>query len=332
MAKKFLDRDFLIENVKNLKGKLPSGCKFCAVVKSNAYGHGASDVVRAIRDLVDYFAVANFREATEIRPLTERPILILCADFDDVKKVKADVGVYDMEGIARLKKLGRPFDIFVALDSGMNRLGVKSKKELMHILKACKASKNINVKGYFSHISDVENVDRCNKQLKNFLSLVPEKNKIMHLASSNFLKLGKNFALDMVRFGLSLYSNEKQDAMRVTAKILQIKIVPKGEYIGYGSKVQASDNMRIAVLDIGYADGLMRKNVGGDVLICDKRCKILNVCMSLSIVDLGKTRCKVGENAIILGKDKNNQISSQEIALRCDTIPYEILTNFSKLQ
>lgn len=330
MAKKILLKDVLIENVKSLRDKLPKGSKFCAVVKSNAYGHGVKEVAKTIESLVDCFAVANCLEARELDGVVTKPIFVLCTNFEDIIANNVELAIYDLNQVNNLKKYNRHFDVHIAIDSGMNRLGLKTKKEIDKLTKECKKAKNITIKGYFSHISDVENIDRCKEQLKNFNKLAP-KGYFRHIASSNFIKLGRNFALDMVRFGLAMYCS-RQDAMRVTANILQIKFVKKGEYIGYGNKVKASNNMRVGVLDIGYALGFMRTNVGGDVLVYDNRCKILNVCMSLTLIDLKNIKCKVGDEVVVLGKGNKNTISSQEIASRCGTIPYEVLTNFSKLE
>lgn len=330
MAKKILLKEILIENVKDLRDKLPKGSKFCAVIKSNAYGHGVKEVAKTIESLVDYFAVANCLEARELDGVVAKPILVLCTNFEDIIANNVELAIYDLNQVNNLKKYDSHFDVHIAIDSGMNRLGLKTKKDLNKILKECKKAKNITIKGLFSHISDVDNIDRCNEQLKNFNKLAP-KGYCKHIASSNFIKLGDDFAFDMVRFGLAMYCG-KQDSMRVTANILQIKFVKKGEYIGYGSKVKASNNMRVGVLDIGYALGLMRANVGGDVLVYDNRCKILNVCMSLTLIDLNNIKCKVGDEVVVLGKGNKNAISSQEIASRCGTIPYEVLTNFSKLE
>jgi alanine racemase len=331
MAKKFLLKENLTKNINNLKANLPCGCKFCAVVKSNAYGHGVKNVVETIDNFVDYFAVANVMEAKEVQLFTRKPILILCDDFDNLKNLNAEIGVYDISQITKLKQINQHFDIHIAIDSGMNRLGIKTKKDLNKIVKECKRAKNITIKGFFSHLSDGENFERCKMQLAKFLSLSP-KNNFLHIASSNFEKLNKDFSLDMVRFGLALYSNKRNDTMRVTAKILQIKKVNKNEYIGYGSKILAKSKMNIAIINIGYADGFLRANVGGDVLVCGERCKILNVCMSLTLIDLGNKKCDISDEVVVLGKGENDCISSQEIATRCGTIPYEVLTNFSKLQ
>ncbi len=332
MAKKVLIKEVLLENVKKLREKIPRDCKFCAVVKSNAYGHGARAVVKSISNLVDYFAVANAKEAREIRGLTHKPILILGTDFSGLSGLDAEVNVFDLSHIRQLKKYkGQHFNVHISIDSGMNRLGVQTKAELRKLLRACESAKNITVKGFFSHISDPLNVNRCEKQLAKFVSLAPKTGETLHIASTNYLNLKNGFALDMVRFGLSLYTDGIRDAMKVTAQIMQIKNVKKGECIGYGSLVRAENEMRIAVIDIGYADGLFRKNVGGDVLVSGARCKILNVCMSMTIIDVTKTKCKMADEVVILGQDGKNIISSQEIATRCGTISYEILTNFSKI-
>ncbi len=332
MAKKVLIKEVLLDNVKKLKGELPRGCKFCAVVKSNAYGHGARAVVKIISSLVDYFAVANAKEAREIRGVTDKPILILGTDFTELSKLDAEVNVFDLSHIKQLKKYkGQHFNVHISVDSGMNRLGVQTKAELNKILRACNSAKNITVKGFFSHISDPLNLERCEEQLSRFVLVAPKTTGILHIASTNYLKLKNGFALDMVRFGLSIYTDGVKDVMKVTAQIMQVKNVKKGERIGYGSLVKAGKDMRVAIIDIGYADGLFRSYVNGDVLIFGTRCKILNICMSMSIVDVSKVKCKMSDEVVVLGSDGKNTISSKEIATHCETIPYEIFTNFSKI-
>jgi len=122
--------------------------------------------------------------------------------------------------------------------------------------------------------------------------------------------------------------------MSVYAKIIATHNANKGEFLGYGSEHKLKQNKKIAVVDIGYADGLPRNySKSGKVLINGCSCQIIaNICMNMTIVDISNVDCNVGDTVTILGNNGKFTITAQDIASACNTIPYEILTNFSKLK
>ena len=344
MAFKRLNKENLLYNVNYFKKILPLNTFFCAVVKSNAYGHGVKEVVEEINNYVDYYAVTSIKEGAELRNYTKKNILVLRGFGDDenlfqVSNCDLELAVFTLADIEKLAREDREIKVHIALNTGMNRLGFRSNKEIDLALKKLQGSKNIRVVGVFSHISDYLKKRRVKEQVKNFLVLSRKLDKriLKHISNSGTAIKFNEYLFNMARIGIGLYGYASQNlkpVMEVYAKVIDKQIVRKGEYVGYGSKCKVKNNTLVAILDIGYAEGLPRiYGKKGYVIINNNLCKILgNICMSMTIVDVRRVNCKIGDEAIIIGKSENYSITAEDIAKDCKTISYEILTNFAKLQ
>lgn len=327
-----IDKKLLIENVKKYNTK-----KLCAMVKADAYGLGTKNVVKIIDNYVHFYGVANCDEAFKLTKITKKPILI-CGKINTskilkclFKKIRLTVDcLNELKKISIIcEKNNLTANVHLKVNTGMNRLGVKSFKEYEEMLMFIKMSKVINLEGVFTHFSSAD----CNKKyllkqyrkFKKFISII-DNSVIIHCANTDASLLPK-LQFDMVRIGIGLYSR----CVSIISKVIKIQNVEMNEFVGYASSYYATKKIKVAVLPIGYADGIMRcySNVG-KVIINDKYYKIIgSVCMDMMFVEVDEN-VNLGDSVVIMGKTKNCEINESDIAKDCKTISYEIFTNFLK--
>lgn len=342
MSYKIINVDNLVYNVKYFQERLPYNSLFCAVIKSNAYGHGIKDVIKVLNNYVDYYAVTTNVEALNVREYTKLPIIVLGGLMEDnlQESINMDIEftILKRQDIIKLSNQFNKVKVHMAVNTGMNRLGIKNRRALEIILREIDKSNNVELVGIFSHISDAKNKRRINNQIKNFLNISSniQSNIIKHIANTDTCLYYPEYSFDMYRIGLGLYgygNKNLKPVMQVFAKIIDKQFVKKGEHIGYSSSFKAKKGIVVAILDIGYADGVPRIwSKRGFVIINNNLCKIIgNICMSMMMVDITKVNCKIGDSAIIIGSSQDYSITAEDIAKECNTISYEILTNFSKL-
>ena len=342
---KFIDKNALLNNFDIIK-KDNENSLICSIIKANAYGHDIKEVIFALNEKTDYFAVFSFDEAIKARKYTNKPILTLGAiDFSRLDKIidkNIEIAIIcknDLEKIIKkVKKTGKKCAIHLKVDTGMNRIGIKNFNEFKVILNLIENCENIILKGIFTHIGSEQNAKRQIDRFNIFIKQSPVA-LLKHYASSNISVTNKpTYANSMLRIGIALYGYGRYEnlipVMSVYAKIISVNNIKKGELIGYGTKHRAKKEMKTATIAIGYADGLMRcYSKKGFVLINGQKCKIVaDICMGMTIVDISKVKdIKVNSFAVILGQSGNQKITAQDIAKNCGTSEYEILTNFSKL-
>lgn len=334
----------ILFNFNQAKAKLKQGVKICVVLKANAYGFGAGKICELLNLKADYFAVARLSEFLKIEKIAKKPVLILSPLEEKSLKVAiekgAEVCISSLKELLLANKIAyrknKIAKIHIAIDTGMNRFGFKTQKEVKEALKLLCKLKNIKVVGVFSHMFDAKNATETEIQRKKFLEFKKlfEKRKLAplyHFSSSGGLKDCEN-QFDMVRLGFDLY-NSKKNLHSLQTKVATIKEVSKGEHIGYANGFIASKDMKVAVCLAGYADGVPRMlSNSGDVLICGVRTRIVgNVCMDCFMCDISEIQnVKIGDSAVIFGAQKESSISVCEIATKCDTIAYEIYTGISE--
>ena len=326
MIKKEVNLRALRENIQYLK-KRARGKRFCAVVKCNAYGHGIKKVCPAICDIVDYYAVANMREAEEVASLNlKRPILILSPVCQASENYLIEYTVCSVEDMKRLENRNGKVAVHIKLNTGMNRLGANA-KELKRLLQYIKTNSRFVLKGVFSHFYMAGQKEDCNLQKLRYnllLKLIGNKNVIKHISSSEAaLKWPTH---DMLRCGIAMYgygSKKLKPALKISAPILQINNIKAGEFVGYSRGFKADKSMKIATIAIGYGDGYLR-DFGNKAmaLINGKKCRVIgNICMDLAMVDVTSVNVKVGDRAYVLTPSNN----AETLAKISNTIPYEIL-------
>lgn len=330
-----------------------------AVVKANAYGHGAIEAARTLDALGGaYFGVAIPEEGAALRDAgITSPIAVLGGMFPDQAPDIIEYGltpvVFDMDAARALdeaaKKCGVILAIHVKIDTGMGRLGIQP-QEAGPFFSELKRLGNLNVEALLSHFaeSEAEEKEFSHRQLATFLKAVEEARSLgvnpalLEMANSAALVDIEQSRLGMVRPGIMLYGSYPATRMRESIKlkpvmqlktrILLVKSVPAGFTVSYGRRFTAKRPSLIATLPIGYADGLPRKlGNTGEVLVGGKRVPIAGtVCMDLIMVDVTDVPgVKTGDEAVIIGSQGAEAITAEEVAEKAGTISYEIFCRLS---
>lgn len=333
-----------------------------AIVKADAYGHGAIDVAPVLLENgADKLGVAVITEALELRECgIEAPILILGytpLDFaEDLIRKNIEQTVYSLEyamGLSEIAlKEGKEMNIHIAVDTGMGRLGFLTNEEGLDNIEKINNLKNINIKGIFTHFATADETDKeytitqmnkfkeFNKNLEKRGIEIKEK----HLSNSAAILDVEESYFDAVRPGIIMYgyypSNEvnKQKinlkpALTLKSNIVHVKALPKGEYISYGREFRTERESIIATLPIGYADGYTRALYKeGKVIINGKSAPIVGrICMDQCMVDVTEIdSVKVEDEVILIGEDENIKFDADDIAKLLNTINYEVLCVIGK--
>lgn len=339
-----IDLNCIRKNIEEYKIKLGENRKFCAVVKADAYGFGSKKICREINDLVDYFAVSSEKEFFEIKNVISKPVLILDPIYENITKLAKFNCEICVSNLIQFKKIFMAskrnknvnYKIHLKINTGMNRFGFCDFKEIAEVFYLSQKTQNIFIIGAFSHFYMGNNKDIANFQIKKFEDVkfwlgqkFDVSNIIFHISNTDGFEIGRKF--DMVRIGLGMFLKHNKNCIELKSKIIEIQNVKKGETAGYSLGFIAERNMKIAVVSIGYADGILRCITGrGMVLVGGKFCKILAVCMDSIIIDITDVKTKLFDDVIVIGKSGDKQIFVCDIARWCDTIEYEILTRISK--
>lgn len=350
-----------LENIKHnfleMRSKLPEGCRFLGVVKANSYGHGAVKVAKMLEaEGCDYLAVACLDEARQLRDAgVTLPILILGPSPADCAAELAELNITqavgDFETAAEMSRLlensGKSLKIHIKLETGMGRTGfdVQSEAEMEKLCKVLKLP-GLDAEGVFTHfaVSDEFGDSYTDEQLGRFLKAIENveansgwKFNIHHCTNSGAMINYKKTYMDMVRPGIALYGCypaaergeiELRPAMELKSRVAAVTSHKAGDTISYGRTFTAKKDMRIAVLPIGYADGLHRVLSGKiEVLINGKRAKqIGRICMDMCMADVTDIpSVKVGDVATIFGHDGDDFIPVEDLAEKAGTISYELL-------
>lgn len=347
-----LDREALAHNIAVLRARLPEGCRLMPAVKANAYGHGAVLVAKELNRLgVDAFCVACVQEGVELRQngITGE-ILVLGytppEDFAMLEKYQLTQTVADHSHAAALNRYGKKLHVHIAIDTGMHRLGedCKNADKLCEIIKM----ENLVVDGIFTHLcaADTDDPDDrafTRKQAEHFYSAVAKLDfrPKLHLLASYGIFNYPEFAEDYARAGIALYgvSSTKQSCAGMEAlkpvlslktKVACVKSLSAGKTAGYGRAFFTENDRTLAILTIGYADGLPRSlsNGAGAVLIHGKKAPIAGrICMDQTIVDVsGIPDVKAGDIAVVIGRSGTEEITACDLAEQSGTITNEILS------
>jgi alanine racemase len=342
----------MVHNLNYFRSKLHPGTKIMTMVKALSYGSGTFEIANVLQyQRVDYLGVAFADEGVALREAGIKiPIIVMNPvqnSFDLMIEHHLEPEVYNFLVLHKfamaLKDAGKKnYPVHLKLDTGMHRLGFVE-EEVNQLINELKATKFIKVKSIFSHLaaSDENIHDLFTKeQIQLFDQLSKKIMKalkypvIRHIANSAGIERFPEAQFDMVRLGIGLYgisaTNQGQLANVSTLKstVIQTKQVKKDETIGYSRKAKALDDMSIAIIPVGYADGLNRKlgNGRGKLFINGFFVPIVgNICMDMCMVDITGCNIHEGDEAIIFGKEQ----SVIDLANMLETIPYEIFTSVS---
>jgi alanine racemase len=342
-----IDTEAFRRNVDAVVRRLPQRSRLIAVLKANAYGHGAVEMAKKCSpDRVAMIAVALLEEALELRDAgIDLPLLVFGPLKEEHIRTAVDrritigvVGPEELEAACRVAR-DRDVPIHLKFDTGMGRMGV-TERELPHVAEMIRATPRLKVEAVYTHFANAgdANDPLTDQQVAKFRQMTKTINApLHHIANSAGTMRGVIEPGDLVRVGISLFGGEALDAgssklepvLRWRTEIMRLKELPAGHGIGYGTTFHTKRASRIATLPVGYADGYDRLlSNNADVLIRGKRAPVVGrVSMDLLTVDVTDLPdARYGDEAILLGGD----ITAEELAKRTGTIPYEVFCRISK--
>jgi len=350
-------------NVRQLRSKLSSSCQFMAVVKADGYGHDAKLVSEyAIKGGASQLGVATLKEGIKLRSSgIKKPILILGNLYtkkDLIISFKNDL-MPTISSISEClicnnigKHFGLKFSLHLKVDTGMSRLGFEFNKFVQQFEKI-ESFENISIEGIYSHLSSADEDNpldpKSSTQLQRLkfqklleqINIHRNHNIKIHLANSAGMLINKDFHYSMVRVGLSMYGYSPvakidkdlslKPALFLKVKVAFIRIIDQGVGVSYGRKFVSSKKTKLAVLSIGYADGVPRNLSGKINVIHNNKLypQVGSITMDQMMVDItGSNEIKVGSTMVLLGSDGEKTISPIDWARESKTIPWEILCAF----
>ncbi|HIA48394.1 MAG TPA: alanine racemase [Candidatus Hydrogenedentes bacterium] len=343
-------------NLQCIKGQIGAECNILPVVKANAYGHGVLPLAEAaIAEKVSTLAVATVAEGLELRSAYPAiPILVLVQPSDDELMPAIQNGLHltlsDLNTAERVgelaSKMNRIVSVHCEIDTGMGRQGFMLDAEPKAILKVTRIS-NVDIEGIYTHFPDADQDDATftlyqiktfGQQLKDLSDLgIPFETA--HAANSAAILNHPTSYFDLVRPGIITYGVYPNNIVPEdtpfrpvaswTTRIVLVRDIPAGVDISYGRTYRTVNSERIAVIPVGYADGYPRalSNLA-EVIIRGVRCPVRGtVTMNETMVDVSQVQnADVGDSVTLIGADGNERIRVEELAHKCDTIGYEILT------
>ena len=350
-------------NVRQLRSKLSKNCQFMAVVKADGYGHDAKLVSEyAIKGGASQLGVATLNEGIKLRSSgVKKPILILgnlytkrdlniCFKNDLMPTISSIRECLICNNIG--KHFGSKFPLHLKVDTGMSRLGFEYDKFVQQFEKI-KSFENILIKGIYSHLSSADEANAIDSQsitqlqrlkfneLLKQINLDRNNEIKIHLSNSAGMLLSKDFHFHMVRVGLSMYGYSPlakidknlllKPALSLKVKVAFIRTIDKGVSVSYGGKFVSHRKTKLAVLSIGYADGVPRNLSGKINVIYNNKFypQVGSITMDQMMVDItDSNEIKVGSTMLLLGSDGDKTISPLEWARKSNTIPWEILCSF----
>jgi len=346
-------------NYRQLRRKIPKEVKLLAVVKADAYGHGAIPLSLKLEKLgVEYLGVAISEEGAELREGGVKvPILILGGvyggDVDRILRFHLTPVVFGKDSLQLLSKeaerRGRKVKVHLKVDTGMGRLGVPLDLWPSFLMEL-KRYPRIEIEGILSHFSMMDEEEAFTKQqwrqFQGAVALAKDLGisyKYLHIASSATLTAFPIYSGNLVRPGIMLYGAYPSRAfegiirlkpvMTLKTHIHYLKWVPPGARISYGGAFMTERKSHIATLPIGYADGYSRYlSNQGEVLIRGKRAPVVGkVCMDFIMADVTNIpNVSIGDEVILMGRQGREQITVEEIAKKIGSISYEVLCSVGK--
>ncbi|MBF0133115.1 MAG: alanine racemase [Magnetococcales bacterium] len=335
-----VDLNAIVHNFNVIKKRAGEGVRIAPVLKADAYGLGVKKVMKVLPGL-ESVCVASVEEGIALRRLHgEIEIIVLSGlckpALKAIEKNRLTPVVFEPTIIPFLLKWKGHLDVYLKIDTGMNRIGINRRRK--KILKQFQLAKHIRVKGVFSHFSSANEGDE--KEMARQLR------RIKRLASCHEISIANSAAAlafpdgrcAMVRPGLALFGvtplQERDEALvpvvRLTSRIMQVKEIEKGESVGYSRTFRSDGKMRIAVVAMGYADGLStRMSNRGYFLIRGQRAPIVGrVSMDMTTVDVSMIpEVMVGDRVVVIGRSGGEEILAEDVACWSEKSNYEILCN-----
>lgn len=332
-----------------------------AVVKADAYGHGAVEIARCAQETgIRMLGVSSVDEGIELREnfidldiiVFGAPVESQACDCINYRLTPSVASKHFAEYLnAECRRLKKRIDVHICVDTGMGRVGPEA-EQAVPLVKYLINLEHINVTGIYSHFSCAdEDYSFSRHQLGRYTELVKTLDTeglvipFRHIANSaGILELEESY-FDMVRPGLLIYGIypygnpgkgpdrlKVRRALTMKTKVVYVKEVPEGTPLSYGKTYTTKDKTRIATLPVGYADGFSRSfSNRGEVLINGRRFTVSgNVCMDMMMVDVGRHPVSQGDEVVIIGSQGKEEITVYEMASKLGTIPYEVISLIGK--
>lgn len=352
-----LDHKALQQNVDTLRAKLPAECRLMPAVKADAYGHGAGLIAKELQKMgIDSFCAACVQEGVDLRRQGIRGDILILGythpeQFALLHRYHLTQTVIDYAYAQQLNRYGGKIHVHIGIDTGMHRLGERS-ENIEQILAVYKM-KHLIVDGLFTHLcaSDTKRLrdkEFTDQQAETFYEVIRELKAHgcpcpkIHMQASYGVLNYPQLSGDYARVGIALYGvlSTKEDTQQwqeslhpvlsLKARVAAVKTLYEGESAGYGLQFTAGQDMKIATLAIGYADGLPRALSGGvgSVLIHGQKAPVIGrICMDQTIVDVsGIDGVRAGDTAVLIGHSGDLEISVCDLAQQAGTITNEILS------
>jgi alanine racemase len=354
-----IDLSAMVHNLNYVRSRLNPGTQLMVMVKAFSYGSGSFEIANILQfHRVNYLAVAYADEGSDLRRSgISLPIMVMNPEeqsYDTMIAHKLEPEIYSFRVLQQFEEAARRYrkshpdmervPVHIKFDTGMKRLGF-AEEDLNELVVRLKNSKDLVIRSVFSHLAASDEAvhdDFTRRQVKQFTRICEEMKAhfdypfLRHILNSSGILRFPDAQFEMVRLGIGLYgiATEPEDrkhfrnvsTLRTT--ISQLRQVNKGETIGYSRKGVAEDNMIVATVPIGYADGLHRvlSNGKGKMWVNNKPARIVgNVCMDMCMLDVTGISCKEGDPVIVFDSDH----SIEDVAKDMGTIAYEVLTNVS---
>ena len=348
-----IDLDAIRHNVGVMRSCLHDGVDFLAVVKADGYGHGAVQVARtALEAGAKMLAVAIPEEGVQLRQAgIDAPILVLGGIEEEAADIVAACDltqvVFDEARILALDRAGekhaRRVKVHLKLDTGMCRIGVRTKEEVQRLVRLIDSLAHVELTGCFTHMAtaDEDFCEDTHAQIARFSALCDAIAQVhpgkitRHAANTASIFRYPQAHFDMVRGGIALYGYPPfaadlglRPAMRWAARAVYVKTIQPGDKVSYGGLFEAERPTRVMTVPVGYADGYRRGMTGrGCVLVRGQRAKILGrVCMDQIMVDVTDIPgAQAGDEVVLLGAQGSDMIDADEMAGWLGTISYEVI-------
>lgn len=348
--RRLVDLGAIRHNVRVIRSLVPPSARLMAVVKADAYGHGACEVAEAALTAgAEFLAVATVPEGQELRAHgISAPILVLGESTGPEMERAAADGITlavstpeDIELAGKAAELMRkPVSVHLKVDTGMGRIGVRTLEERNHVLEAISSTKDVELTGVFTHFADADGTDRAytDMQIARFHAMTDDlpRNVLRHCANSAaILRLMPECAFDMVRMGIILYGYppvptdaDFRMCMEWKSRVMFVKTIAPGESVSYGCTWHAERETRVATIGCGYGDGYHRAASGrAEALIHGIRVPVIGrICMDQMMLDVTEVPdVRTGDSVTLMGRDGKECISAEDIAAWAGTISYEVL-------
>lgn len=343
----------LVNNLNFFRGLLKPETKIMAMVKAFSYGSGDIEIAKLLQyQNIDYLAVAVADEGVQLRNAgISTPIIVMNPElhsFQNMIDYQLEPNIYSIELLKDFltvisENALQQFPVHLKIDTGMNRLGLKSSEEIQNTIELIVKNNLVKIKSVFSHLAASDEMTMDDFTLSQFdifeqwialiSNTIPYKFDC-HILNSAGIERFAHKQYEMVRLGIGLYGVSNtglplQNIGTLKSTISQVKSVSENETVGYNRKGKVSGETKVAIVPLGYADGLDRKlgNKNGCAFLNGERVSIIgNVCMDMLMLDVTNIETKPGDEVEFFGPN----ITISELAEKAGTIPYEILTGISQ--